>query len=421
MVARIKIGKSIIRAFRYNENKINEGFAQLLAGENFPAEAKRLSEFQRLNVLQKVASLNPNVTTNSVHISLNFDPSEVLSDDRLKAIAKEYMDRIGFGQQPFIVYRHNDSGHPHIHILTTRIALDGSTISVHNIGKAKSEPARKELEIMFGLMKAEDSKKANRPIQSAYVQKVNYGKTESKKAIESVLNEVVRNYKFTSIPELNAVLNLYSVRADRGTENSRTFKNNGLHYKIIDSNGDPVGVPIKASLFAGKPTLKFLEWQFKNNEPLRLPHKARIKNTIDFYCLNKNGLSLDGLVKALDKEGIKAILRTNENGIVYGLTYVDHKTKCVFNGGALGKPYSANGIRERLQASLKKPLANWQENIIRPGQNVVHDSDWKTNTGNENTNADSLLNDLLHAENTGNDIPYELRAKKRKRRKRKSK
>ncbi len=60
-----------------------------------------------------------------------------------------------------------------------------------------------------------------------------YGRTETKRAIAHVLNEVLINYKYTPLAELNAVLKQYNVLADRGSENSRMFKTNGLSYSKI--------------------------------------------------------------------------------------------------------------------------------------------------------------------------------------------
>ncbi len=55
-------------------------------------------------------------------------------------------------------------------------------------------------------------------------------------------------------------------------------------------------------------------------------------------------------MKALQKENIQVVLRQNEKGVIYGITYVDHRSKCVFNGSHLGKQYSANAIQQRCGA-----------------------------------------------------------------------
>jgi hypothetical protein len=93
--------------------------------------------------------------SNTLHISLNFDPSEKLAEGKLTQIARAYMEKIGFGSQPYLVYQHHDAGHPHIHILTTSIQPDGKRIDTYNIGRNQSENARKELEKSFGLIPAQ--------------------------------------------------------------------------------------------------------------------------------------------------------------------------------------------------------------------------------------------------------------------------
>jgi len=94
---------------------------------------------------------------------------------------------------------------------------------------------------------------------------VQYGKMETKRAINIVLRTVLDSYKYSSLPELNALLKLYNVSADRGTEDSRMYRNNGLMYRVLDEHGNKVGSPIKASQFFMKPTLKKLEENFKKN------------------------------------------------------------------------------------------------------------------------------------------------------------
>src|SRR5690606_2824661 len=184
---------------------------------------------------------------NSVHISLNFAAGETLGDDTLRDIASDYMDAIGFGNQPYLVYRHDDAGHPHIHIATVKVGLDGRRIETQNFGKRLSEPARKILEERNGLVRAEDQRKQVFAREPVDVQKVQYGTSETKRGIGNVLESVLGRYKYTSLPELNAVLNLYNVHAERGHEGSRIHRHRGLLYRLLDTAGKPVGVPIKAS------------------------------------------------------------------------------------------------------------------------------------------------------------------------------
>jgi hypothetical protein len=354
MVAIIKTGHSIRAMLNYNENKIKEGKAECIGQGNYPVDAERLTYTMKLNRLEKQCKLNENVKRNTVHISLNFDPSEAsLPKEKLLEIAESYMDKIGFGNQPYLIYQHHDAGHPHIHITSINIQDNGNRIAMHNIGKDRSEPARKEIEQAFDLVKAENQKKIEYKPDPVSV-RVQYGKSETKKAIENVLNFVVHNYKYTSLPELNAVLKLYNVEADKGNENSKVAKHNGLLYHALDEKGNHIGVPIKASMFYEKPTLKNLEKKFAINEIKRQTDKSRIKNAIDTAFLKSNIIILPQLVKQLQKEGIDVVLRQNEVGLLYGMTFVDHKSKSVFNGSKIGKEYSAKGVQEKCALNQEK-------------------------------------------------------------------
>lgn len=403
MVAIIKTGHSIRSIFTYNENKVSLGDAQCIAEGNYPMDLDKMNNVFKLNFLLKQLELNENVTRNSVHISLNFDPSETgLSKEKLAKIAKLYMEKIGFGTQPYLVYQHHDAGHPHIHIVSIKVKADGKRIDMQNIGKNQSETARKEIEKLFGLVRAESGqKKKDFEILAIPTGKIQYGKIQSKKAIANVLNAVLFSYAYSSLPELNAVLKQYNVYADRGSENSRIFKTNGLVYRILNEKGKPIGVPIKASDFYFKPTMKFLEEKFKSNKVKPPTHAKRIKNGIDLALLNKK-TTLEELTKALEKQGINTILRTNPQGVLYGITYVDHTTKCVFNGSALGKEYSAKAIQERCRTG-----ASYSPEIL---------SERKQDIPISNNAIAKLIDELLQIEYVGNYLPSQLKKRRKKRR-----
>jgi len=409
MVAVIKTSSSIRGILNYNENKVDIGKAECISAVNYPLELEKLSFNSKLNRFLKLAELNTNAKRNTVHISLNFDPSENHLKEKLAEIADAYMEKLGFGRQPYLVYQHHDAGHPHCHIVTNNIQRDGKRIDLHLLGIRKSEPARKEIEEMFGLVKAEGRKQKEQfSLNPIYVGRVQYGKAESRKAINSVLNKVLFNYKYSSLPELNAVLNLYNVHADRGSEDSRVFKNNGLLYKILDQNSKPIGVPIKASEFYSRPTLKFLEGKFKSNDAEKESCKKYVKNAIKMAFYRESIFSIEKLSKVLEGESIHIILRKSGEGQLYGITYVDHKTRSVFNGSSLGKEFSAKGIQEScamniLEFERKHPnsISNNSENF----QNVELKEYVKEN----------LVDILLRGEKINEYLSKKFKQKKKRR------
>ena len=354
MVARIKQSQSLSNAVNYNEKKVQEQKAECIMAVHYAKDPDHLNFYQKLHRLTHQAALNERVKTNSVHISLNFDSADKLNKEKLSLIATAYMNQIGFGNQPYLVYQHFDAGHQHIHIVSTNITADGSRIDMHNIGRNQSEQARKKIEIDFKLVQAESKKQQQQQdIKKVSASEVKYGKSETKRAITNVLDVVLHQYKYSSLPELNAVLKLYNVMADRGQENSKMYEGKGLHYRVLDEQGNKIGTPIKASAFYSKPTLPFLEQKFKENEPLKQEHKRGLKVKIELAILKNSG-NPGAFAAELYKEGIDLVARQNAQGLVYGLTYVDHKNKTVFNGSDIGKEYSAKGLMERLNVPNQK-------------------------------------------------------------------
>ncbi|RKR05143.1 relaxase/mobilization nuclease-like protein [Flavobacterium sp. 90] len=424
MVAIINTGHSLRSIFHYNENKVSIGAAQCIGEGNYPMDVDQMSLDFKLKLLLKQLELNENVTRNSVHISLNFDPSETgLSKEKLIEIASIYMAKIGFGLQPYLVYQHHDAGHPHIHIVSIKVQSNGKRIDMQNIGKNQSETARKEIEKQFNLVQASTrNKKQQTDLKAINIQKVQYGRSETKKAISGILNAVVPHYKFTTIGELNAVLNLYNVSAERGREDSKMFLYRGLVYRIIDNEKKAVGVPIKASSLYTKPTLEYLEKKFTSNKTARLSDLKRIKNEIDLAFLNSRKTTFEQLETTLQKKGIAIAGRRNDQGFLFGITYIDHTTKCVCNGSVLGKSYAAKAIQYRCEnTSIDKDLTAFQkvgkfknkaEVIQNTSCDTLQDQDKILSSDSE---LKELIDSILQYEYVGNYVPNQLKGRRKKR------
>lgn len=354
MVAKIISGKSIRGMLQYNENKVSESKAQLLLASGFATDVTQMSLHQKLQRFQHLTMLTDKVKTNAIHISLNFDSQDKLSNEQLQQITITYMEKIGFGDQPYLVYKHNDAAHPHLHIATTNIKSDGKRIDIHDIGRKLSEPARKELEIEFNLVKAQGRRLSNAlEIKPADLKKIDYGKNPTKRAITNIVNAVVGTYKFTSLAEMNAVLKQFNVIANRGRENTLMFQKNGLMYSIINEKREQVGVPIKASSIYNKPTLANLEKRFSQNHEKRQALKEPLKEAIGDVFSKYATISKATFISELANQNINVVLRQNEQGLAYGIIFIDNNRKAVFNGSDLGKGYAVKAIMERFGASDK--------------------------------------------------------------------
>lgn len=370
MVARIVSGKSIRGVLNYNENKVANAEASLLMAAGFPRDPGQLSFKNKLQRFEQLTALNERTKTNAFHVTLNFSNRDKLDDELLQVIALHYMQGIGFGDQPFLVYRHYDAAHTHIHIATVNIDSKGQRIETHNIGKNQSEKIRKEIEVKYSLVKAEDQKNEGqymlRPVK---LEQVIYGKRETKAAISAIVREVADTYKFTSLSEFNALLRQFNVVAWPGAEGTLMHERGGLVYCILDQNGSPVGIPIKASSIYSTPTLKNLQKTFLSSKTERKPFCVRIKHLLEkAFSGSKDSLEFTAHLK---KHGVRVLIRENEAGQIYGVSFIDNATRSIFNGSDLGKLYAAKAFMERFDSL---PITEEENKVEREDAQVIQEA-----------------------------------------------
>jgi len=336
--------RSIARSLDYNEKKVTQGKAECIAAVNYLKDLSRLSYDDKLHVLKKRMALNDRVKT-SQHITLNFDPADKLSNEQMQKIAKVYMKEIGFEQQPYLVYRHHDAGHPHCHIVTTHVLRNGDPIELYNIGRNQSETARQRIEAEFHLTTAEMKKQARLQQQQIDgVQKIKYGESSIAQSMSRVLEYVTKNYKCTSLKEFNTILRSYNLEAYRGKEASQLYQHRGLLYRVLDENGRYIGVPLKASFFDCKPTLDNLSMQFLQNQSQKLQHLQTVTTRIKWELL-QNPENFDFLVSSLFRNNIRMVLQRDKEGKCIDVTYIDFKNKCLYPGGELDERCKASAIQ----------------------------------------------------------------------------
>ncbi|MBN8877819.1 MAG: relaxase/mobilization nuclease domain-containing protein [Sphingobacteriales bacterium] len=326
----MRLGKSIKGALSYNEKKVREDNAELILASRFGREISEMGFTEKLNRFEKLTSLREKNQTNTLHLSLNFSNDDHLDTETMQKIATDYMERIGFGHQPYLVYMHKDAAHPHLHIVAPTIQPNGNPIYLHNLGKLKSEPARKALEIEYGLIKAETRKKQDiDPLRPVCLEPGVYGESETKRVITNIVLQVVSQFKFSTFDEFNAILRNYNIIADRGHPHSKMFQANGLMYSLLDKEGFKTGVSIKSSSIYTSPTLSFLEKKFQKNKIFKQPGLDYIKKTISRqFLISNNAVHFK---QALLKNNIRLSASINKQGDIQSLYFIDIKRKTVFS------------------------------------------------------------------------------------------
>ena len=274
-----------------------------------------------------------------VHISLNPSPDDILMDEQLSVIAREYLTKLGYGNQPFIIYKHSDTGRPHLHIVTTCITDRGTKINDYKIWR-RSQAICRNLEKKYGLHPAEKKDYAYRRIMTP----VNYKEADLKNQIANVVKGVLKQYRFQSIKEFKAVLNLFNVTVEqvRGQAAGKPYQ--GLVYAATDEQGKRVGVGIKSSRIGRDVTLAALLKRIGFNKGWMKKHPPlpELKGIISEAI--RTAPTKEEFCQALKSKNIDAVIWLNDTGHIYGVTYVDHNSKCVFKGSALGRECSAGVI-----------------------------------------------------------------------------
>ncbi len=346
MVAKITTPHSTPGMVNYNETTLQSGVATCAYSANYLFGKKDLNFCGENRACKHHTEPNQKAKTNILHFPPNFAPCEKLPKEKLTEIAFSQMGKISFTKRSFLVSQHPDAGCPQIQVITTSILETLKRINTFNTGDTQSETQRKKLEKQYHLFKAggrnSGQQKEGNPTG---VQKIKCGFAEIKRTITNLPDEVLNHYKFTSFPEVNALLKLYHITADRTKEGARICRNNKLTYRIVDSN-NKVGVPVKAGSLYSKPTLHFLEEKFQENERLRKSPKQKPKTLTD-RVPSKKSMSLSDPILQLQKERITKRLLRNDGGPLHGIYFIAHRTRSVFNGSNVEKMHSASAIQGR--------------------------------------------------------------------------
>ena len=205
MVAKISVGNSLYGALAYNGEKINEAKGRLLTTNRIYNDGTGTMEIHR--AMEDFLALMPvrsKVEKPVVHISLNPHPDDILTDTELQNIAREYLEKMGFGNQPYLVFKHEDIDRHHLHIVTVRVDENGRSIDTRN-NFYRSKQITRELERKYGL---HDAERKNRRLDTP-LHKVDASAGDVKKQAGNIVKAISGQYRFQTMGEYRALLSLY--------------------------------------------------------------------------------------------------------------------------------------------------------------------------------------------------------------------
>ena len=340
-------------ALAYNQNKVdNEDAKVLFSNRMLLNEDGNFSIGECMRSFEMQMPVQLSTKKPIVHISINPHPEDVLSDQQLADIAQEYMQKLGYGNQPYLVYKHEDIDRHHIHIVGLRVDENGKPLN-DKFEHRRSKQITRELEKKYNLHPAEKKERTERP----ELKKVDYAAGDVKHQIGNAVKGACYGYRFQSFGEYKALLACYNVYAEevKGEINGKPYQ--GIVYSAMNDKGEKVGNPVKASRIGKSVGYEALERRMqKSGEVIKDKNlKEHTRRTVAIVM--KTADNRRELERQLKQKGIDVLFRQNDSGRIYGVTFIDHNNRVVLNGSRLGKEFSANMFNETYSADthLQKP------------------------------------------------------------------
>ena len=350
MIAKISSSENLAGALGYNFKKVVSGDASVLLAEGLYANPE--GGYTMEEVLSDVQAAIPKKcrTKNVVfHCSLNPHPDEKLSDEQLTQIAQEYMQTLGYGEQPYIVFKHNDIEREHIHIVSLRVNSAGEKIN-DKFENRRSKRITDHLERKYGLIPSTPSKeqKTNSPASQE-----NLTSDNIRSEIAQTLRGVLEHYHFCSLGEFKAILGACQLTVEEVKNSYRGREYNGIVYAPTDEAGNKLCPPIHASKIGRGVGHTALQSKMRQSKQRIKPCLPEIRQRV-LAVMRTSPQTEEELLASLEKSGLRCLIRKSEGGRIYGITFIDDNLGIALNGSRLGKGYAAN----RFEAYFSAPESN---------------------------------------------------------------
>ena len=335
MIAKISSSNSLATTLGYNFKKVEKHEASVLLVQGLFQD--RNGRYSRAQVLADMLRTIPERcrTKKAVfHCSLNPHPDEKLSDEALSRIAREYMEALGYGAQPYIVFRHNDIPRAHIHIVSLRVDSEGQKID-DRFERRRSKRITDALEAKFGLLPSRKKK-----VVSAQPSAVDINAGDIKRQVAAAVQYVLGRYAFQSVGEMNLLLTRFHVTAEEVKTERKGRPFDGIVYAATDADGHKICTPIKASEIGRQVSYAALRRHFEQSKSVVRERAGAIRRAI--ADVMQTSPDRAEFIDRMRGHGIETVTRINAAGRLYGITFIDDANGIAVNGSRLGKGFAAN-------------------------------------------------------------------------------
>ena len=326
-----KPAASCLPALEYNERKVLRGVAELIGYANMESTARE----EVFGLFEDRDRTRYFVAEKGFHASVNPSPEDMVDEDGVLDFIAGLMDRLGYGEQPYLVYRHYDIEREHYHIVSTRIDL--SRHKINNYYEQRRTLAyMKEVATRYGFSMVE---KGDRVRQMADLKEgdshTRVKRFDPRRGVREQLGEIFSGaltYDFQSLQQLSLILGDLGV----GVSLVRTDDQPVLTLHGLGGNGSPSTESFSEESL-GMPLYGLMREAIGRScetHRVRSREKDRVRGLSEFaFSISRSEGHFRNILR---NKGIEVHLSRSEgSGRVFGITYVDHVTRTVFKGSEL--------------------------------------------------------------------------------------
>lgn len=312
-------------SIHYNETKVEEGKAAVVYSQG-------LDPLHPLVTLERYERGSIRCEKMSFHMSVNPSVTDGMTQDQVVEFTKEMMEGLGYGSQPFIVYRHNDIDREHYHVVSVRVDENGRKIPDHQ-EHARCQKLMKELAPKYGFKvgKGEDEgeKEKSKEDKLLDYQRFDPSKGEYMKQFEELVEQAMK-YHFTTTEQFKMLMRQFGVEVDYKKVRKETM----MTFAGIDpQNGQKCTAPIPAKDLK-VPSLEEIQQHIEDaKKEKRDREKKRVANLARIAL--QHGTSELHTRRILRKKSIGVVFSKTDKGQIFGVTFIDHQTRCVFKSSEL--------------------------------------------------------------------------------------
>jgi len=227
-----------------------------------------------------------------------------------------------------------------------------------------------------------------------------------KEQMSNVVRMVLKHYRFCSLGELNAILSKYNLAVEEVKTEFRGKKYDGLVYVPTDDKGGKISTPINASDIGRGVGYTAVQNRIQKSKQNVKPLIPTVRNKV-LQTMRTSPNTEKKLRQRLEEQGLRVVIRKNESGRIYGITFIDDKAGIALNGSRLGKGYAANVFNGYFSNPTHNPFLDetqYGSLSARLDQSAtIHPS--QLNTEESDNLVDELIEDMADGSflSTGND------------------